>query len=46
MKQIGDVIAAGVVGRDPVLIGREARRAVEVILSVYKSSATGEPVAL
>jgi predicted dehydrogenase len=46
VKQIGDVIAAIEEGREPVLNGREARRAVEVILSVYKSSETGQPVVL
>lgn len=44
VKQIGDVIDAIEEGREPVINGHEARRAVEVILSIYKSSETGEPV--
>jgi len=44
--QIGDLIAAVEEGREPWLSGREARRAVEVILSIYKSSQTGAVVEL
>jgi predicted dehydrogenase len=46
VKQIGDVIEAIEEDRQPVLSGQEARRAVEVILSIYKASETGEPVDL
>lgn len=46
VKQIGDVIAAIEEGRAPEIDGYEARRAVEVILSIYKSSETGESVEL
>jgi len=46
VKQIGDVLAAIEEGRDPVLNGQEARRAVEVILSVYQASETGEVIEL
>lgn len=46
VKQIGDVLAAIEEDREPVLNGREARRAVEVILSVYRASETGEVVEL
>lgn len=46
VKQIGDVLAAIEEGRAPMIDGREARRAVEVILSVYRSSETGQPVVL
>ncbi|MCD6361658.1 MAG: Gfo/Idh/MocA family oxidoreductase [Armatimonadetes bacterium] len=46
MEQIGDLIAAVEEGRDPVLDGREARRAVEVILAVYESSRTAQAVEL
>ncbi|MGD9496713.1 MAG: Gfo/Idh/MocA family protein [Armatimonadota bacterium] len=46
VKQIGDVLAAIEQGREPVLDGREARRAVEVILAIYRSSETGQVVTL
>ena len=46
VKQIGDVIEAIEEGREPKINGREARRAVEVILSIYRASETGEPVVL
>ncbi|MGI5817548.1 MAG: Gfo/Idh/MocA family protein [Armatimonadota bacterium] len=46
VKQIGDVIEAIEEGREPKINGREARRAVEVILAVYEASETGEPVKL
>jgi len=46
VKQIGDVIEAVEEGREPKINGREARRAVEVILSIYKASESGEPVLL
>jgi UDP-N-acetyl-2-amino-2-deoxyglucuronate dehydrogenase len=45
-EQIGDVLAALAEGREPVLNGPEARRAVEVILAVYKSSAERRLVTL
>lgn len=38
-KQIGDLLAAIEKGREPELNAREARRAVEVILAIYQSSA-------
>jgi len=44
--QIQDVIEAIREGREPRLSGREARRAVELILAIYRSSETGEVVAL
>lgn len=46
VKQIGDVIEAIEEGREPKINGREARRAVEVILSIYRAGETGEPVDL
>lgn len=46
VKQIGDVLAAIEEDRVPMIDGREARRAVEVILSVYRSSESGQPVVL
>jgi len=46
VKQIGDVLAAIEEGREPMIDGREARRAVEVILAIYRASETGEVVEL
>ena len=46
VKQIGDVIASIEEGREPKINGQEARRSVEVILSIYKASETGEPVTI
>ena len=43
-EQIADVLAAVDEDRDPVLSGREARRAVEVILRIYESAETGKMV--
>lgn len=43
-EQIGDVLAAIDEGREPTLSGREARRAVEVIINTYESSETGRMV--
>ena len=45
-EQIADVLAAAAEDREPVLSGREARRAVEVILRIYESAVTGEMVQL
>ncbi len=45
-SQIADVVAAIKEDRDPRLSGREARRAVELILSIYKSSETGQVIDL
>ena len=44
--QIADVVAAVREGRDPKLSGREARRAVELILAIYESSETGRVIEL
>jgi len=46
MEQIGDMIAAVEEGREPTLNGQEARRAGEIILSIYKSSQNAEVVKL
>jgi len=46
IDQIRDVIDAIREGREPRLSGREARRAVELILAIYRSSETGEVVEL
>ncbi|MGQ9731043.1 MAG: Gfo/Idh/MocA family protein [Candidatus Zipacnadales bacterium] len=45
-KQIQDVIDAIREDREPKLSGREARRAVELILAIYRSSEKGEVVQL
>ena len=45
-EQITDLLAAIEEDREPVLSGREARRAVELILSIYESSASGKVIEL
>lgn len=42
--QIADLLAAINEGREPMVNGEEARKAVEFILAVYKSAQTGQPV--
>jgi len=44
--QISDLLAAIGEGRQPVLNGQEARKAVELILAIYRSSETGQLVKL
>jgi predicted dehydrogenase len=44
--QIADLIAAVREGRDPMVSGAEARNAVEMILAIYRSAQTGQPVKL
>lgn len=44
--QIGDLLLAVEEGRKPVLCGEEARKAVELILAIYKSQETGQVVKL
>lgn len=46
IEQIGDLLAAIEEGRQPQLNGQEARRAVELILAIYKASETDEVVRL
>ncbi len=46
VKQIGDVLAAAEEDREPMISGREARRPVELILSIYEASGTGEVITL
>lgn len=43
-RQIQDLCEAIVEGRDPMVGGEEARKAVEVILAIYESAKTGLPV--
>jgi UDP-N-acetyl-2-amino-2-deoxyglucuronate dehydrogenase len=45
-EQIGDLLAAIEEGRQPVLNGQEARRAVELILAIYRASETRQVVTL
>jgi len=45
-EQIADLLAAIEEGRQPILNGREARRAVELILAIYKASETRQVVRL
>lgn len=45
-EQIGDLLQAIEAGRQPVLNGREARKAVELILAIYRASETGQVVKL
>lgn len=44
--QIADLLAAINEGREPMVNGEEARKAVEFILAVYKSAQSGQPVKL
>ena len=45
-RQLTDFVQAIESGRAPLVDGREGRLAVELILGIYKSNATGQPVAL
>jgi predicted dehydrogenase len=45
-RQLGDFIEAIRTGRPPLVDGREGRRAVEVILGIYESAATGGVITL
>src|SRR5262249_32582594 len=45
-RQLTDFVRAIEEGRPPLVDGREGRRAVEVILGIYESAATGRTVAL
>lgn len=45
-RQLADFVQALQTGRPPLVDGREGRRAVEVILGVYQSAATGRVVEL
>ena len=46
MLQFQDVLAAVKKGKRPLIDGPEGRKAVELILAVYKSAETGKPVKL
>jgi predicted dehydrogenase len=45
-KQFRDFVESIQRGRPPLIDGREGRRAVEIILAIYHSAATGKPVKL
>ncbi|MBL1112978.1 Gfo/Idh/MocA family oxidoreductase [Streptomyces sp. 110] len=45
-RQIDDFVDAVVHGREPLVTGREARKALEIVLAVYESARTGRPVHL
>ncbi|HZZ71282.1 MAG TPA: Gfo/Idh/MocA family oxidoreductase [Pirellulales bacterium] len=45
-RQIADFVAALKQGRAPQIDGSEGRRAVEIILAIYKAAESGRPVAL
>lgn len=44
--QVADFVQAIAEGRDPAVTGRDATRALEVLLAVYESDRTGAPVRL
>lgn len=44
--QIQEFVQAVLAGRDPAVTGAEARKALEIILAIYESSRTGQPVRL
>jgi UDP-N-acetyl-2-amino-2-deoxyglucuronate dehydrogenase len=44
--QIADFIDAVIHDREPLVTGREAQQALEVVLAMYESSRTGQPVTL
>ncbi|MCI0360545.1 MAG: Gfo/Idh/MocA family oxidoreductase [Planctomycetaceae bacterium] len=46
MLQFQDVLAAIKQRKQPLIDGREGRKAVELILAIYKSAETGKPVKL
>jgi predicted dehydrogenase len=45
-RQLADFVQAIETGASPAIDGREGRRAVEIILAIYRSSATGRSVEL
>lgn len=44
IKQIQDMAEAVMNGREPMISGEEARKAVDVILAIYESSQTGKEI--
>jgi predicted dehydrogenase len=45
-RQLADFVQAIQTSRPPLVDGREGRRAVEIILAIYRAAATGQTVAL
>ena len=45
-RQLADFVRAIETGTQPAVDGREGRKAVELILAIYKSAETGKPVKL
>lgn len=45
-RQAADFLAAIAAGRDPSVTGEDGLRALEICLAVYRSAATGRPVAI
>jgi predicted dehydrogenase len=45
-RQLTDFVQAIETGRPPLVDGREGRKAVEVILAIYRSASTGRTVEL
>jgi predicted dehydrogenase len=45
-RQLADFVEAISTGRPPLVDGREGRKAVEIILAIYRSAATGRAVEL
>ncbi|HEV3203863.1 MAG TPA: Gfo/Idh/MocA family oxidoreductase [Gemmataceae bacterium] len=45
-RQLADFVQALQSGKKPLVDGREGRKAVEIILGIYKSADTGQPIAL
>jgi len=45
-RQLADFVRALETGREPLVDGREGRKAVEIILAIYESTVTGRVVAL
>jgi predicted dehydrogenase len=45
-RQLADFVRAIQTGTRPLVDGREGRKAVEIILAIYRSSETGQPVQL
>jgi predicted dehydrogenase len=45
-RQLADFVRAIETGREPLVDGREGRKAVEIILAIYRSAETGRTVEL
>jgi UDP-N-acetyl-2-amino-2-deoxyglucuronate dehydrogenase len=45
-RQLRDIFAALREGREPPIPGEEARKAVEIILGIYRAARSGELVSL